>query len=392
MSPADAALARLGDTDPLVRFLCDLLRRRSVTPDDAGCQELIAARLAALGFHCESLPFGAVTNLWARRGSGAPLLCFAGHTDVVPPGAARWQSGPFEPSLRNGLLYARGAADMKGGLAAMVVAVERFLEEHPDPAGSIAFLITSDEEGVARNGTLKVMETLHERGEKIDWCIIGEPSSQSRLGDTVRIGRRGSLSGELLVRGKQGHVAYPQFADNPIRRFAPALAELYATRWDEGNDYFPPTGFEVVSIDSDAGASNVTPGELRARFNYRYSTEWDHERLQREFEAILRSHDVDGDVRWHVSGEPFLTRPGKLTDAVSQAVLETTGSRPEFSTGGGTSDGRFIAPSGADVVELGPVNASIHKVDEHIRVADLPKLCSMYQQVMTLLLGPADSS
>lgn len=388
MSAPDAVLAKLAETDPLVRLLGDLLRRRSVTPDDAGCQDLIASRLAPLGFTCESLPFGDVANLWARRGSGAPLLCFAGHTDVVPPGdIGAWQFDPFEPSLREGLLYARGAADMKGSLAAMVVAAERFVQEHPDHAGSIAMLITSDEEGDARNGTLKVMEVLRERDEKIDWCVVGEPSSQSTLGDTVRIGRRGSLSGDLTLRGVQGHVAYPELADNPIRRFAPVLAELYATRWDQGNDYFPPTGFEFVAIDSDAGAPNVTPGELRARFNFRYSTEWNHESLQREFERMLTSHGFNGDIRWRLSGQPFLTRPGKLTDAVSQAVLETTGSRPEFSTGGGTSDGRFIAPSGADVVELGPVNASIHKVDEHISVADLAKLCATYQQIMQLLLG-----
>ncbi|HEX2139105.1 MAG TPA: succinyl-diaminopimelate desuccinylase [Woeseiaceae bacterium] len=387
MSAADAALANLADKDPLIHLLCDLLRRPSVTPDDAGCQALLASRLAACGFTCESLSFGDVTNLWARRGNASPLFCFAGHTDVVPPGeACAWQSDPFAPSLRDGLLYARGAADMKSSLAAMIVAVERFVHEQPDHSGSIAFLITSDEEGEARDGTLKVMETLRGRGEEIDWCIVGEPSSQSAIGDTVRIGRRGSLSGELVVRGTQGHVAYPEFADNPIRRFAPALAELYATRWDEGNDYFPPTGFEFVSIDSGAGAPNVTPGELRGHFNFRYSTEWHHESLQRKLEAILRSHELQFEVRWHLSGEPFFTRPGKLTDAVSQAVSDATGSRPELSTGGGTSDGRFIAPSGAGVVELGPINASIHKVDEHVQVADLPKLCDIYRRILELLL------
>jgi succinyl-diaminopimelate desuccinylase len=373
--------------EPVAALLCDLLRRRSVTPDDAGCQALLAERLAALGFACESLPFGNVSNLWARRGSAAPLLCFAGHTDVVPPGdTAAWQSDPFEPSLRDGFLYARGAADMKSSLAAMIVAVERFVEQHPDHSGSIAFLITSDEEGEARDGTLKVMETLRARGEKIDWCVVGEPSSQSALGDTVRIGRRGSLSGMLTVRGVQGHVAYPELADNPIRRFAPALAELYATCWDEGNDYFPPTGFEFVSIQSDAGASNVTPGELRACCNFRYSTEWDHEDLKRKFKEILLAHELAFDVRWHLSGEPFFTPPGKLTDAVSRAVLDTTGSRPEFSTGGGTSDGRFIAPSGAEVVELGASNASIHKANERVDAADLPKLSALYRRILELLL------
>ncbi len=389
MPTPDDGLSQLARADPLFDLLCDLLRRPSVTPEDAGCQALIAARLARLGFTCESMPFGEVSNLWARRGTTAPVFCFAGHTDVVPPGdTAAWQSDPFEPSLRDGLLYARGAADMKSSLAAMVVAAEQFVEQHPEHAGSIAFLITSDEEGKARDGTLKVVETLSARNETIDWCVIGEPSSRSVLGDTVRIGRRGSLSGVVTVRGVQGHVAYPELAVNPIGRFAPALAELYATRWDEGNDYFPPTGFQVVSIESDAGAPNVTPGDLRARFNFRYSTEWDHEGLQRKFEAILGGHDLEFEVRWHLSGKPFLTRPGTLTDAVARAVRNTTGLQPELSTGGGTSDGRFIAPAGADVVELGPVNASIHKVDEHVRAADVAKLAAAYRQILEILLLP----
>ena len=373
--------------EPVAALLCELLRRRSVTPADAGCQALLAERLTPLGFACESLPFGDVTNLWARRGSTGPLVCFAGHTDVVPPGDAQaWRSDPFEPVLRDGLLYGRGAADMKGSLAAMVVAAERFLREHPEAAGSIAFLVTSDEEGPARDGTQRVMEVLRERGEAIDWCVVGEPSSAGALGDTVRIGRRGSLSGVLTLRGVQGHVAYPQLADNPIRRFAPVLHELYATRWDDGNEFFPPTGFEFVALESGAGAPNVTPGSLRAQFNFRYSTEWSHDALRQKFHAILRSHDVDAEVQWHLSGEPFLTRPGKLTETVSQAVFEVTGRRPELSTGGGTSDGRFIAPSGAAVVELGPINASIHQVDEHVRVADLPKLSDIYRRLLELLL------
>ena len=379
----DPALAE----EPVAALLCDLLRRRSVTPADAGCQALLAARLGPLGFACESLPFGDVTNLWARRGRERPLVCFAGHTDVVPPGDdAAWQSDPFEPVLRGGVLYGRGAADMKGSLAAMVIAAERFVRDHPESPGSIGFLVTSDEEGPARDGTQRVMEVLSERGEAIDWCVVGEPSSAGSLGDTVRIGRRGSLSGVLTVKGVQGHVAYPELADNPIRRFAPVLHELYATRWDGGNDYFPPTGFEFVALDSGAGAPNVTPGSLRAQFNFRYSTEWNHEELRQKFHAILRSHDVDAEVRWHLSGEPFLTPPGKLTEAVSQAVFEVTGNRPELSTGGGTSDGRFIAPSGAGVVELGPVNASIHQVDEHVRAADLPKLSDIYRRILELLL------
>ncbi|MGH8194425.1 MAG: succinyl-diaminopimelate desuccinylase [Woeseiaceae bacterium] len=374
-------------SDPLLRILCDLVRRRSVTPEDAGCQAMIAARLEPLGFRCEFLPFGTVTNLWARRGKDAPLFCFAGHTDVVPPGATDdWQSDPFEPSLRDGFLYGRGAADMKSGLAAMLAAVERFVTEHPDHSGSVAFLITSDEEGPADEGTAKVIETLEARDEKIDWCVLGEPSSQKVLGDTVRIGRRGSLSGILTVHGVQGHVAYPLLADNPIQRFAPVFAELYQTRWDDGNDYFPPTGFQVVAIESGAGAPNVTPATLSARFNFRFSTEWDYASLQKKVEALFKSHELRYEIEWHLSGEPFLTWPGQLTDAVSQAVLEIAGRRPEYSTGGGTSDGRFIAPTGADVVELGSVNASIHKIDEHVRVTDVADLCRMYHRVLELLL------
>jgi succinyl-diaminopimelate desuccinylase len=275
---------------------------------------------------------------------------------------------------------------MKSGLAAMLVAAERFIAAYPDHCGSIAFLITSDEEGPAKDGTAKVIETLEARHEKIDWCVLGEPSSQKLIGDTVRIGRRGSLSGTVTIHGVQGHVAYPLLADNPIQRFAPVLAELYRTRWDDGNDYFPPTGFQVVAIESGAGAPNVTPAELRARFNFRFSTEWDYRSLQKKVEGLFNSHDLRFHIEWHPSGEPFLTWPGKLTDAVSQAVLETAGRRPEFSTGGGTSDGRFIAPTGADVVELGSVNASIHKIDEHVRVRDVADLCRMYERILELLL------
>ena len=376
--------------DPVLTLLFDLIRRRSVTPDDAGCQELIATRLGRLGFECETMVFGDVTNLWARHGSGSPVFCFAGHTDVVPPGdEGEWQSAPFEPDIRGELVYGRGSADMKSGLAAMVVAVEEFLAIHPDHPGSIAFLITSDEEGRAREGTLKVMETLTARGEQIDWCVIGEPSSLTELGDVVRIGRRGSLSGMLEVRGVQGHVAYPHLADNPIRRFAPVLAELHGIVWDEGNEFFPPTSFQVVNIQSGVGAPNVTPAQLSARFNFRYSTEWDHHRLKERVEAILDAHDFDYRLDWHLSGEPFLTQPGQLIDAVSRAVEEHTGRTPELSTGGGTSDGRFISPAGADVVELGPVSASIHKIDEHVKMADVRALASMYQRILELLLGQA---
>ena len=376
--------------DPVLTLLFDLIRRRSVTPDDAGCQELIASRLGQLGFECETMVFGDVTNLWARHGSGSPVFCFAGHTDVVPPGDnGEWQSDPFEPDIRGEHVYGRGSADMKSGLAAMVVAVEEFLAEHPDHPGSIAFLITSDEEGRAREGTLKVMETLTARGERIDWCVIGEPSSHAELGDVVRIGRRGSLSGMLEVRGVQGHVAYPHLADNPIRRFAPVLAELHGIVWDEGNEFFPPTSFQVVNIQSGVGAPNVTPAQLSARFNFRYSTEWDHHRLKERVEAILDAHDMDYKLDWHLSGEPFLTQPGQLIDAVSRAVEEHTGRTPELSTGGGTSDGRFISPAGADVVELGPISASIHKIDEHVRMGDVRALASMYQRILELLLDQA---
>ncbi len=374
-------------TEPVIDLLCDLIRRRSVTPDDAGCQDLMSTRLEALGFECETMPFNDVTNLWARRGTEAPVLCFAGHTDVVPPGDLdEWQSDPFEPTFKDGLLYARGAADMKSGLAAMIIAIERFLETHPDHPGSIALLITSDEEGRARDGTLRVMDALAERDEHIDWCVLGEPSSQTALGDIIRIGRRGSLSGMLTVHGVQGHVAYPQLADNPIRRFAPVLAELHDITWDDGNEYFPPTSFQVVDVRAGIGFPNVTPGELTARFNFRYSTEWTHESLQAKVNSVFDAHDIDYDLNWHLSGEPFLTQPGKLIDAVHQAVTEHTGAAPELSTGGGTSDGRFISPAGVDVVELGPVNASIHKIDEHVRVEDVITLTAMYRRIMELML------
>lgn len=375
------------NSDPTIELLCDLIRRRSVTPDDAGCQELLIGRLEAVGFDCESMPFSDVTNLWARRGCDSPVLCFAGHTDVVPPGAAdAWESDPFEAEIRNGNLYGRGAADMKSSLAAMIVAIERFVAASPDHRGSIALLITSDEEGVARNGTLKVIEALSQRGESIDWCVIGEPSSHRSLADVVRIGRRGSLSADLIIKGVQGHVAYPEHVDNPIRRFAPVLAELHNTVWDSGNENFPPTSFEVVDLRSSGGAANVTPQELHASFNFRYSTEWNHQDLQAEVVRILDHADLDYELSWHLSGEPFLTEPGALIEAVENAVRKQTGNAPELSTGGGTSDGRFIAPAGAQVVELGPVNASIHKLNEHVKVADVPRLAEMYRQIMENLL------
>ncbi len=370
-----------------ISLLKDMLRQRSVTPDDAGCQAMMIERLAPLGFDCETLVFGEVTNLWARLGSESPVLCFAGHTDVVPPGPLDdWETDPFEPVEKDGHLYARGSADMKAGLAAMIVAIERFLDSNKEFKGSIALLITSDEEGPARDGTLKVVETLEGRGEHIDWCVIGEPSSQERLGDIIRIGRRGSLSGKLTVHGTQGHVAYPQLADNPIRRFAPVLAELHAIEWDNGNEHFPPTSFQVVQVNAGIGAPNVTPPELTARFNFRYSTEWTHDALMERVEGIFSEHDIDYTLNWHLSGKPFLTQPGTLTDAVSGALESVIGIAPELSTGGGTSDGRFISPMGADVVELGPVNASIHKVNEHVSVADVEKLTDVYEAIMERLL------
>ncbi len=360
-----------------------------MTPNDAGCQEILAARLQKLGFKCETMVFGEVTNLWARRGETQPVLCFAGHTDVVPPGPeSEWQTDPFEPVEKDGYLYGRGSADMKSGLAAMIVALEAFVADNPDHDGSLAMLITSDEEGHARDGTLKVVETLQARDEQVDWCVLGEPTSQEQLGDTVRVGRRGSLSGMLTVRGVQGHVAYPQLADNPIGRFAPVLADLYTTVWDNGNEYFPPTSFQVVDIRAGVGFPNVTPGELSARFNFRYSTVWDHETLKAKVHSIFTAHDIEFDLDWHLSGEPFLTDPGQLIDAVAQAVTEQTGAEPDLSTGGGTSDGRFISPAGTDVVELGPVNATIHKVNEHVRIEDVVALTTMYQRIMELLLLP----
>jgi succinyl-diaminopimelate desuccinylase len=372
---------------PEIDLLYELVKRESVTPNDAGCQALLIERLQTIGFECETMQFGDVTNLWARRGVAAPLLCFAGHTDVVPPGdSAQWSTDPFEPTVKDGYIYGRGTADMKSGLASMIVAIENFLQNNSEHSGSIALLITSDEEGRARDGTLKVMETLGKRGESIDWCVIGEPSSQDLLGDLIRIGRRGSLSGMLTVLGVQGHVAYPHLADNPIRRFAPVLSELHSIEWDKGNEHFPPSSFQVVDIKSGVGASNVTPAELSARFNFRYSTEWDHESLKKRVHEIFDAHEIEYDLNWHLSGEPFLTEPGKLIDAVVQAVTEATGQEPLLSTGGGTSDGRFISPAGVDVVELGPVNASIHKIDEHVKIDDVIQLTGMYQRILELLL------
>ncbi|UCG72083.1 MAG: succinyl-diaminopimelate desuccinylase [Chromatiales bacterium] len=371
-----------------LEFTRELIRRPSVTPEDAGCQELMAERLARAGFTIEAMPFGEVTNFWARRGTGAPVLCFAGHTDVVPPGPMdEWDRDPFSAEIADGILYGRGAADMKASLAAMVDAVTEFVAEHPKHRGSIAFLITSDEEGRAREGTLKVMERLTERDEHIDWCVIGEPSCATRLGDTIRIGRRGSLSGMLTVHGQQGHVAYPQLASNPIQTFAPVLAELYARNLDDGNEFFPPSSFQVVHVEAGAGAPNVIPGALRARFNFRYSTVWDHHQLQAWVKELFDSHELDYTLDWHLSGKPFLTPVETLVNRLAEAVHAVTGIEPELSTGGGTSDGRFIAPAGTHVVEFGPVNRTIHKVNEQIPVADIPRLREVYGHVLKSMLG-----
>ena len=366
----------------------DLIRRPSVSPEDHGCLDVIAARLAPLGFETERLQFGPVDNLWARRGRTGPVLCFAGHTDVVPTGPREeWQSDPFEPVIRDGVLYGRGSADMKTSLAAMVTATERFVARHPAHRGSLAFLLTSDEEGPSVDGTRRVMTVLEARNEKIDWCVVGEPTSDRVLGDTIKIGRRGSLSGRLTVHGVQGHIAYPHLADNPVHAFAPALAELTARRWDEGNEFFQPTTFQVSNIAAGTGAPNVIPGELKVRFNLRFSTEQTVESLQRTVLGILDRHRLNYTLEWFVSGLPFLTRPGDLTEAVAGAVEDLTGRRPAFSTSGGTSDGRFIAPTGAQVVELGVVNATIHKVNECVRVADVELLGPMYERVMERLLA-----
>ena len=367
----------------------ELVARPSVTPADAGCQELIAARLRPLGFAVEPLPFGAVSNLWARRGTAAPLLVFAGHTDVVPTGPeADWATPPFTPTLRDGELRGRGAADMKSSLAAMVTAVEAFLAAHPDHAGSIGFLLTSDEEGPADDGTVRVVETLQARGEAIDWCLIGEPTSAARFGDTVKIGRRGSLSATLTVNGVQGHVAYPHLADNPLHRLAPALAELVGIEWDRGNQHFPPTTFQVSNIHAGTGAENVIPGRLELACNFRFSTECDAHGLQARVEEVLHRHGVPHVIRWRLSGNPFLSTPGPLTEALGAAIAAETGDLPELSTSGGTSDGRFIAPTGAEVVEFGPLNATIHKLDERVAVADLERLHAVYRGVLERLLAP----
>jgi succinyl-diaminopimelate desuccinylase len=374
--------------DPTLLLTQDLIRRASVSPEDQGCLQVIGRRLEAAGFRLERMPFGPVENLWALHGTERPLLCFAGHTDVVPTGPREeWATDPFDPVIKDGIMYGRGTADMKSGLAAMITATERFVAKHPNHKGTLAYLLTSDEEGPSVDGTRRVMEVLEARNEKIDYCVVGEPSSTNELGDVIKIGRRGSLSGKLTVHGVQGHVAYPHLADNPVHAVAPALAELAARTWDKGNEFFQPTTFQISNISAGTGAPNVIPGELKARFNIRFSTEQTVEKLQSTITEILNRHKVNYTLEWFVSGLPFFTPPGALSKAVVQAIQELAKRTPELSTTGGTSDGRFIAPTGAQVVELGVINATIHKVNESVRVDDVVRLSGIYERVLELMLA-----
>lgn len=368
----------------------ELIRRDSVTPRDEGCQALMIDRLEAIGFKVEKMRHGDVDNFWARRGDAGPVFCFAGHTDVVPTGPLeKWDSPPFEPTIRNGLLYGRGAADMKASLAAFVTACERFVAEHPDHDGSLALLITSDEEGVAVDGTVKVVDALEARGETIDYCVVGEPTSEQRLGDTVKNGRRGSLSGRLVVHGIQGHIAYPQLAKNPIHLMAPALAELAATRWDDGNAFFPPTSWQVSNIQAGTGATNVIPGHCELLFNFRFSPESPADSLKERVCQILNRHGLAYELHWQLSGQPFITPPGALTEALSAAIAEVADAKAELSTTGGTSDGRFIKRVARELVEFGPVNATIHKLNECVETADVEPLSDIYRRTLELLLAKA---
>ncbi len=372
---------------PTLSLAKELIAHPSVTPEDGGCQPLIAERLSAIGFDCQSMGFGEVTNLWARRGDGAPLFVFLGHTDVVPPGPeSEWTSPPFEPSIRDGFLYGRGAADMKGSVAAFVTAAERLLANHSDLQGSLGVLLTSDEEGDAVDGTVKVVDALNKRGEKIQWCLVGEPSSRTHVGDVVKNGRRGSLTGRISVLGRQGHVAYPEQVINPVHAFCRAFSEIAATVWDQGNADFPPTSFQISNVAAGTGVENVVPGRLEACFNFRYSTAVTAEDLKQHVKGVLKKHGVDHRTEWTHGAMPFLTPEGALVDAVKTAVKETNGVETELSTAGGTSDGRFVAPTGAEVVELGPVNATIHKVNECARIDDLDLLSKIYERVMEILL------
>ncbi|MCS0029179.1 succinyl-diaminopimelate desuccinylase [Vibrio alginolyticus] len=373
---------------PVLALAKDLISRQSVTPEDAGCQDLMIERLKALGFEIEVMVFEDTTNFWARRGSEAPLFAFAGHTDVVPAGKLEhWDTHPFEPTIIDGYLHGRGAADMKGSLAAMVVAVERFIAENPGHKGSIGFLITSDEEGPFINGTVRVVETLMARGENIDMCIVGEPSSTEVVGDVVKNGRRGSITGDLTVKGTQGHVAYPHLANNPVHESLLAIHELATTEWDKGNDYFPPTSFQIPNVSAGTGASNVIPGEFHVQFNLRFSTELNNDAIVQRVTETLDKHELDYDLKWTFNGDPFLTDTGALLDAVVAAVADVNDTKPALLTTGGTSDGRFIARMGGQVVELGPVNATIHKVNECVKVDDLEKLTDMYENTLKHLLA-----
>ncbi|HHX2501866.1 TPA: succinyl-diaminopimelate desuccinylase [Neisseria subflava] len=366
----------------------ELISRPSVTPDDQNCQQLLAERLQKIGFAVEELHFGDTKNVWLRRGTQAPVFCFAGHTDVVPTGPVeKWDSSPFEPTEREGRLYGRGAADMKTSIACFVTACERFVAEYPDHQGSIALLITSDEEGDALDGTTKVVDVLKARGELIDYCIVGEPTAVDKLGDMLKNGRRGSLSGNLTVKGKQGHIAYPHLAINPVHTFAPVLLELTQEVWDEGNEYFPPTSFQISNINGGTGATNVIPGELNVKFNFRFSTESTEEGLKQRVHTILDKHGVQYDLQWSCSGQPFLTQAGKLTDVAREAIAEICGVEAELSTTGGTSDGRFIKAIAKELIELGPSNATIHQINENVRLDDIPKLSAVYEGMLTRLLA-----
>ncbi|OGT43262.1 MAG: succinyl-diaminopimelate desuccinylase [Gammaproteobacteria bacterium RIFCSPHIGHO2_12_FULL_37_34] len=374
-------------TDDILSLAKQLIACPSVTPHDAGCQKMIMDRLDHLGFQCERMQFGDVDNLWARYGKHAPLVVFAGHTDVVPPGPVdEWTSPPFQPAIRENYLYGRGASDMKGALAAMVIAVERFLNKKSQCNGSIAFLLTSDEEAAAINGTRKVIEVLQQRGETIDYCIIGEPSSEALVGDQVRIGRRGSLHGTLTIHGKQGHVAHPHLANNPIHKSMSALNEIIHMEWDKGNEHFPATTLQITTIQSGTGATNVIPGHLVALFNFRFSTALTIQELQERTEAILHKHELSYDLKWEVGGKPFLTQPGKLLTITQLAIKEITNLDPKLSTGGGTSDGRFIAPTGAKIIELGVSHATAHQIDECVQIDDLQTLALIYEKMLILLL------
>ncbi|MEO6518434.1 MAG: succinyl-diaminopimelate desuccinylase [Pseudoxanthomonas sp.] len=371
----------------VMALACELIARQSVTPQDAGCQALIGKRLQQVGFDCEYLRLGQVDNLWATHGNGSPVLVLLGHTDVVPTGPReQWSSDPFVPEIRDGVLYGRGAADMKGSVAAFVIALEQFVAAHPGHAGTVALLLTSDEEGDAIDGVRRVADVFRARGQAIDWCITGEPSSTERLGDLLRVGRRGSLSGTLLVKGVQGHVAYPHKARNPIHQAAPALAELAARHWDDGYESFPPTSLQISNLNAGTGANNVIPGELQVLFNLRYNPHWDAPKLEAEIAALLDRHGLEYSLRWHRSGEPFYTPEGRLRSAAREVLAQFVGTPPEESTGGGTSDARFIAPLGAQCIEVGPVNASIHQVDENVRVADLQRLPALYLALIEKLL------